>query len=134
MKSHKDIVLDSVSQMSIISRYFGQIPTTRKKYKNPFREDNVGSCYFINKNGTIYFVDPTYEDYGGDCFSICMLRNGCDFKTAIKIISKDFNIPLSNTCFTFIHGIPEHLKTVWHIFYLGLQTHIFSRVLHHNFC
>lgn len=94
-KLNKKNILDKVSQLDIMQRYFPYEVVIGKHYKNPFRADSDPGCYFaITSAGNLVFFDNAQPNKGGNCFDICMLAKQISFAESLRVINNDFNLGL----------------------------------------
>lgn len=96
--SSKEII-DNIDQRELFRKHLGIYPVLGKKYLSPFRKDKTPGCSFKEHLGVLYFVENT--KFNGrlywSIFDIVSHINSCDFKTSLKIISRDYqNIKIVN--------------------------------------
>lgn len=88
-----DQILSRVSQEAIMQYYFPYRIEIGRKYINPYRKDSNPGCSFIYRGSVLYFVDFALSDNKAfNCYKMCMLKHNCSFKTALRIIDRDFNL------------------------------------------
>lgn len=83
----------SVHIEEIIEHYTGQA-LKNDRMCCPFHQEKTAS-FFINRKKQYFKCFGCGE--GGDIFKFVQMYFGCDFKTALKLIGKDFNITDSGT-------------------------------------
>ena len=68
-------------------------------YKSPFREDNIGSCYFEMYNNKLMFTDfgSTLQRKTFNCFQIIEACFNVDFVDALEIINSKLEIGLGSS-------------------------------------
>lgn len=91
MKMNIDYIKDRIKPIEVAITYLGnpiRITTTGSWYKSPFRQEKTASFLVNNTKGFHDF--GTSEHY--DIISFAERLFNTDFKTAIKILCKDFGI------------------------------------------
>lgn len=93
-------IFDYVSQEDVFNRYWFKVDL-KTKYINPLRPgDKKPGCIYSYNKGNLHFIDwgaSPRTHYS--CIDIITQLYNCDFKNAINIIKKDFNINYSPTSF-----------------------------------
>jgi hypothetical protein len=86
----KETILKYISEYDIYAYYLG-IFDVGKIYSSPFRKDNTPSFgIFHGKYGDLSFND--YKLGGGDCITFVQWMEKCDYKTALHILNKRYNL------------------------------------------
>jgi hypothetical protein len=98
-----EIIFQLVDSKTVMERYFPNQVIIGKKYKNPFRTDNKGGCYFAyNKDNRLVFYDMSHPEFAGDPIQILMLAKGLTFREALVKINNDFDLGISTSKYSSI--------------------------------
>lgn len=86
----RDTIEEELSEEEIFEFYLYPV-NFNTTYLNPFREDNHPDAkYYINKNsGTLYFIDPSWDNKHYSCYSVVMEIYKCTFQEALVHIYED---------------------------------------------
>ena len=96
-KLTKKAILERVSPISILERYFRPIELN-KPYSSPFRRDSTPSLvFFPSREHEIYFVDHGEFSNRGDCFEFVSKLNGLSFMDTLRLINKDFDLKIMSS-------------------------------------
>ena len=88
----KDLIEISIDQKAIAEYYYGcSIIEKKPIYKNIARADSKGTCAFFRKGNKFYLNDFSSNTIH-DVYSLVQAYYGCDFKTALDNIIRDFGI------------------------------------------
>lgn len=91
-KLSADLILNKVSEESIMQFYLGIDVKSKKLFRSPLRNDHKPTCsLFRNSKGKLIFKDFATNDYL-DCFEVVKRKYNCNFFEALKIIANDFGI------------------------------------------
>lgn len=75
-----------------VFRYYGFEPQRKAQKENPFRNEKTSSFYVVEKFGKIIFKDFGDDAYKGDAIKFVMLFENTDYKNALQIIAKIYNL------------------------------------------
>lgn len=82
-------ILSLTDQESIFTKYLYS-PDLRKKYFNPFRNDEDPGCtFYYGSTGTLYFVDWAWGKKHYNCFNIVQEYYKCNYYEALQHIRQD---------------------------------------------
>lgn len=91
-----EYILNKVSQLEIMQKYFPGIVVVNKPITNPFRLDSKPGCQFKwTSNNRLLFYDYARPEYNFGCFDLVMRVFNIGFKEAVDRVIKDFNIECS---------------------------------------
>lgn len=95
-------------QFEIMCHYFGEYVVEKKKYKNPFRADKHGDCFFkYSKNGVLLFYDYSTAKQWFTCFDIAELRTGLSREDILDEIGHNIVHPRTSRPVELKHKISE---------------------------
>ena len=93
-----DEILSVISELDIFKFYCTNFKEIDKPFSSEFREDPKPSCRISNRDG--FFL---YKDFGEtsshNCWGYVMRKFSCNYKTALSIVSNDFNLSHKYTKF-----------------------------------
>ena len=93
----KQWIRERVSDEEIFSHYLKVDVVLRKKFCSPLRKDSNPTCnFFITRNGVLWMKDHSGH-FAGNCYDLVMFMFGVDFREALEIIAKDFNLIEGNS-------------------------------------
>jgi hypothetical protein len=92
-------IFEYVTEEEVFNRYFIKVEL-KKKFTNPLRpEDVTPGCFYQYFKGRLYFVDFGSTKTHYTAVDIVMMLFNLDFKDAINLIKRDFNINFKATSF-----------------------------------
>lgn len=86
----KDEILERIGPEAIFRRYIDHDFVLRKTFKSELREERNASANVFRAKGTILYND--FADEALNCFGYVMKKYGVDFREALEIIARDFNL------------------------------------------